>query len=406
MNIWNTSLLTQRWPRSWKEGNVSPLPKVVTPVNAADFRGISFTSVIACAFEREVYSTFCKEDVDKYLGPDQFAYRSGGSCTNDSRNKAVRLFTMDFSKAFDNVRHHLLAEKLKNSPLSPHLVNWYWNFLSDRKQRVLCNGIVCEWREVNKGTTQGSVSGPYLFNIFLNDLHPTGLDNVSLTKFADDSSLLITVNEQSDNSEPALSQFLNWTHLNDRKCNTSKCKEIIFRKKNNTTNYPTIYNIAQHEYLTLLGVSFQSNCLFAKNVKTKLNEANKCIYIIRELKKEGYSQDEIDHLFKAIVLPKIMYGLPVYAAYQAILNTAQCFLERCFKRRYSSKLYNINKLLEKCDRKLFNKISSDSSHPLYPMLPQAKASSLRLRRSTSQLPKRNTERFKSSFFIGLALDTI
>ena len=387
MNIWNTSLLTQRWPRSWKEVNVSPLPKVVTPLNAADFRGISVTSVIARTFERVVYSTFCKEDIEKYLGPDQFAYRLGGSCTNalvmmqhrllaaldDSRNKAVRLFTMDFSKAFDNVRHHLLVEKLKNSPLSPHLVNWYLNFLSDRNQRVLCNGMVCEWREVNKGTTQGSVSGPYLFNIFLNDLHPTGLDNVSLTKFADDSSLLITVNEQTDNSELALSQFLNWTHLNDMKCNTSKCKEIIFRKKNNTTNYPTIYNIAQHEYLTLLGVTFQSNCVFAKHVQTKLNEANKCLYIIRELKKGEYSQDEIDHLFKAIVLPKIIYGLPVYGACQATLNTAQCFLERCFKRRYSPKLYNINELLEKCDRKLFNKISSDSSHPLYPMLPQAKA---------------------------------
>ena len=206
-------------------------------------------------------------------------------------------------------------------------------------------------------------------------------------------------------SELAVSQFLNWTHLNDMKCNASKCKEIICRKKNNTTNYPTIYNIAQHEYLTLLGVTFQSNSLFAKHVKTKLNEANKCLYIIRELKKEGYSPGEIDHLFKAIVLPKIMYGLPVYGS-QAILNTTQCFLERCFKRRYSSKLYNINELLEKCDTKLFNKISSDSSYPLYPMLPQAKASSLRLGRSTSQLPKINTERFKSSFLIGLALDTI
>ena len=84
--------------------------------------------------------------------------------------------------------------------------------------------MVCVWREVNKGTTQGSVSGPYLFNTFLNDLHPTGIDYVSLTKFADDSSLLITVNEQSDNSELALSHFLNWTHSNDMKCNTSKCK--------------------------------------------------------------------------------------------------------------------------------------------------------------------------------------
>ena len=142
------------------------------------------------------------------------------------------------------------------------------------------------------------------------------------------------------------------------KCNTSKCKEIIFRKKNNTTNYRNIYNIAQHENLTLLGVTFQSNCLFAKHVKTKLNEANKCLYIMREFKKEGYSQDEIDHLFKAILLPKIMYGLPVYGTCQATdLNTAQCFLKRCFKRRYSSKFYNIHEILGKYDRKLFNKIN-------------------------------------------------
>lgn len=68
----------------------------------------------------------------------------------------------------------------------------------------------------------------------------------------------------------------------------SKCKEIIFWKKNNITNYRAIYNIEQHENLTLLGATFQSNCLFAKHVvKTKLNEANKCLYIIREIRKEG-----------------------------------------------------------------------------------------------------------------------
>ena len=62
---------------------------------------------------------------------------------------------MDFSKAFDNVNHHLLEEKMKTSPLCPYLVNWYISFLSGRKQRVVYNGITCKWMEVNKGTTQG-----------------------------------------------------------------------------------------------------------------------------------------------------------------------------------------------------------------------------------------------------------
>ena len=77
---------------------------------------------------------------------------------------------MDFSKAFDSVRDNILGEKHKSIGLNPCLVNWYVDFLKDRKQRFLHSGIVCEWRMVNKETTQGSVSGPHLFNLFVNDL--------------------------------------------------------------------------------------------------------------------------------------------------------------------------------------------------------------------------------------------
>ena len=77
---------------------------------------------------------------------------------------------MDFSKAFDSVKHILLSEKLKNVPLNPYIINCYLNFLKNRRQRVVYNDFYGEWKNVNKGTTEGSVSGPYLFNIFLNDL--------------------------------------------------------------------------------------------------------------------------------------------------------------------------------------------------------------------------------------------
>ena len=77
---------------------------------------------------------------------------------------------MDFSKVFDSVKHNLLSDKLKQLPLNPCIVNWYHSFLSGRQQRVYFNNPCCIWKEVNKGTIQESVSGPYLFNIFLNDL--------------------------------------------------------------------------------------------------------------------------------------------------------------------------------------------------------------------------------------------
>ena len=105
-----------------------------------------------------MFNTFGKEGVESYLNNNQFAYRTGDICTNallkiqheflqalDSNDKrAFRLFTMDFSKAFDRVKHNLLIEKLTQSPLNPYNVNCYVSFLSDRKQRVVCHNTVCD----------------------------------------------------------------------------------------------------------------------------------------------------------------------------------------------------------------------------------------------------------------------
>ena len=96
-----------------------------------------------------MYNTFGKEGVESYLNNNQFAYRTGGSCTNallkiqheflqalDSNdNRAVRLFTMDFSKAFDRVKHNFLIDKLTQSRLNPYIFNCYVSFLSEYYNR-------------------------------------------------------------------------------------------------------------------------------------------------------------------------------------------------------------------------------------------------------------------------------
>ena len=141
--------------------------------------------------------------------------------------QAGRLFTMDFSKAFDRVKHNLLVEKVKQCPLNPYIVNWFISFLSDRKQRVVCNNTVCEWKYVNCGTTQGSVNGPYLFSLFLDDLDINNNDDTALIKYADDTSIIVTVRKDApDESLKTLELFLNWTADNEMSCNATKCKEL------------------------------------------------------------------------------------------------------------------------------------------------------------------------------------
>ena len=107
------------------------LPKVDIPKGKTDYRGINITPVIARAFEKSVYNIHAWDTVEQHLSSNQFAYRTGGSCKDallsmqhtvyryldDPNCKAVRLFAMDFSKAFDSVNHELLSYKLKEVPL-------------------------------------------------------------------------------------------------------------------------------------------------------------------------------------------------------------------------------------------------------------------------------------------------
>ena len=121
--------------------------------------------------------------------------------------------------------------------------------------------------------------------------------------------------------------------------------------------------------------------------------------MFKSLRKEGFNEVEIDHLFQSLVLPKISYGLPVNAASVPELNTVQQFLRRCRKRHFISYALDIYDLLgkRKTDRSISKKISFLPTHRQYNLLTKGKESSKRLRTQTSLLPCVNTERFKASF---------
>ena len=137
----------------------------------------------------------------------------------------------------------------------------------------------------------------------------------------------------------------------------------------------------------------------------KMQEANKCLYVIRCLRMEGYiQQPDVEYVFRWIVLSKLTYGLPVYASSIPELPTVQNFLQRCFKRKYISYQIDIYSVLE-ADRSL-SEISSMHNHPPYPYVSKTKESSARLRVLSGEIPRVNTLRFKNSFFNRLFFSNI
>ena len=115
---------------------------------------------------------------------------------------------MDFSKAFDNVKHILLSEKLKTLPLDPFVTNWYLSFLRDRKQRVIFNGLVCELLIIR--VPLKGLSGPYIFNVFINTLEIANSSSVHLAKYADDATLVVPIG--NDESSGAVNEYMDWTY--------------------------------------------------------------------------------------------------------------------------------------------------------------------------------------------------
>ena len=98
--------------------------------------------------------------------------------------------------------------------LGPYITNWYLSFLRNRKQRLVFRGSSYCWYNVNKGTTQGRVRGPYLFNLFINDRDLVNCPDASLNKYADDTMVQVIVNKAgTDCASDVISQYLSWSSV-------------------------------------------------------------------------------------------------------------------------------------------------------------------------------------------------
>ena len=207
--IFNKSFKEGVIPKDWKEANICPLFKKGSKTDPANYRPLSLTVIPCKVQEKIIRKRMIQHLVDNgTISINQHGFVNSKSCltnlleTHDiitealNRGFSIDLALLDFSKAFDLVVHVGLLLKTKSLGFDKDIVDWIKAFLSDRRQRVVMGDISSEWQFVTSGVPQGSVLGPLLFIIYINDM-PDLLEHFCKL-FADDSKLIGIIKNSFD----------------------------------------------------------------------------------------------------------------------------------------------------------------------------------------------------------------
>ena len=230
------------FPSSLKCAEICPVYKKGDIMNVSNYRPVSILPNVSKIFEKELICQMTNY-FDNLLSPYLSGFRKTHSCENVlirmtesikgalDNGQIVYCILMDLSNAFDCIPHMLLISKLRAYGLSLAACNLLTSYVRDRKQRVKLGSTKGEWRGISKGTAQGSIFGPFLFNVFLNDLILSLRDNVEIYNYADDNTLICTGYNYDDVKNDLLSnvnEAMAWFERNHMKVNSSKFQYIVF----------------------------------------------------------------------------------------------------------------------------------------------------------------------------------
>ena len=250
LRIFQLSLDTGEVPAAWQRANVTPIFKKGNRKEPGNYRPISLKCICCKVLEKFIRQTMVNHMAENdLLTNDQHGFWSGRSCTTqllsvietwtDQLEKGIDIDALyfDFSKAFDTVPHRRLLSKLESYKVSQQITDWVEAYLSNRKQRVLVNGTRSEWEAVSSGVPQGSVLGPVLFLIYINDL-PKEVKNC-IRLFADDTKLYRTVTTDLDclSLQQDIDNIEEWASKWQLKFHPKKCKTMRIGDKYPKYNY-------------------------------------------------------------------------------------------------------------------------------------------------------------------------
>ena len=343
--IYNLSLMNGIVPDKLKIAKIIPLFKKGDEHLACNYRPISLLSIFDKILEMLVYrriSNFFKKH--NVLYKHQFGFRNNYSTTLalldvvdtcyknlDQYNKIIGIY-FDLQKAFDTVDHNILLHKLYAYGIRGVMYDWVKNYLTDRKQFTFVNNVSSDVGIVSCGVPQGSVLGPLLFLIYVNDIS-NAVPNDKLKLFADDTNLFVYGSSLS-NIEVDANHYLkqmellfikNKLSLNIKKTSytvfDSRCKLSTDSSLNLFINGQKIAKVSSSKYL---GVIIGCSLRWSEHVDYVYKKLVKFTSIFYKLR-NYLPQQCLKKLYYAFIYPHISYGLEVYG------NTTTSQIDKLFK---------------------------------------------------------------------------
>ena len=329
--IFNMCITSGRHPDKLKLSHTLPIFKKGSRLLVSNYRPISLLSnlnkILEKIMHKRIYAFLERYEILYEL---QFGFRAGYSTTHalihmteairsalDSGSVTCGIF-VDFQKAFDTVNHDILLKKLDHYGFRGVINSWFRSYLTDRKQKVVINGFESESKDLVHGVPQGSVLGPILFLIYINDLHRS-IKYSTTYHFADDTNLLHISKDYKSLQRKVnhdLFSLHKWLTANKISLNDGKTELIYFRKSGIA---PTL-NIKLHgktltpsKYVKYLGIyldEFLSGNTQCTELTKKLNRANGMLAKARHYVPEP----ELKNIYHAIFSSHTLYGSQVWTS--------------------------------------------------------------------------------------------
>ena len=356
IHLSNQSLAYGIFPAELKIAKVVPLFKADDPMKFNNYRPVSLLNILSKIFEKAMYSRLIDFlETQKILIQHQFGFRKQHSTymalmilvdkltkTLENGEYVLGVF-LDFSKAFDTVDHNILISKLYHLGIRGVALEWFQSYLSCRKQFVTYNGVQSPTKTIKCGVPQGSILGPILFLLYINDL----ANICKLTSpflFADDTNLFISGNDphqlsQSLNHE--LSEMSDWLKVNKLSLNVKKTHYMLLTSKRNQKPSVSIaidgHSIDEVQYTRFLGVYIDNKLNWKKHIAYISGKVSRGIGLIVKARKV-LNASALITLYYSFIYPFFTYCNHVWGcAYESNLHSLVLLQKRIVRIITSSK---------------------------------------------------------------------